>query len=79
MPSINKKDVEAQAKGFQDRIKLFMEEYGKLREKYDIDFLSIPQFIPSGDKENSYKLIIQYQPADLKLAKLNESFIQKDV
>jgi len=42
----------------------FLAEYGKLREKYQRDFISVPSFIPNED--GSWKLIVQPQLVNLK-------------
>jgi len=50
-------------KPFADRKKEFLEEYGKLREKYQCDVLSIPNYVPS--ERHTWELVITPEIMDL--------------
>lgn len=44
------------------RIDAFMQEYGQLIEKYKVDFIAYPVWIPDGN--GAFKMVIQQQPVD---------------
>ena len=61
-----------------ERIKKFLEGYGKLVKELEVDIMSIPQFLP--DEKGGWRLVIQSQPVDLKELKkqeLDKAFISK--
>lgn len=45
------------------KVESFMEEYGVLVKKYNVDFASYPMFVP--DEKGSFKVIVQSTPIDL--------------
>lgn len=55
---------------FDERKDGFLKEFGELREKYQIDIMSVPQFIPTKGQE--WSLVVQPQLVDLTKA-LTES------
>jgi hypothetical protein len=46
------------------KIESFMEEYGALVKKFNVDFASYPMFVP--DEKGSFKVIVQTTPVDLE-------------
>ncbi len=51
-------------------IEKFLKEYGELVRKYEVDIMSIPQFLP--DEKGGWRLVVQSQPVDLKEMKKTE-------
>lgn len=58
-----------------EREEEFVKGYEALVAKTDFAWATYPMFIPAED--GSFKLVLQTQPLDLALQKLNKSFIQK--
>lgn len=56
------------------RVEAFLKEYKELVEKHEIDFANYPVLVPAED--HSFKLVMQSTPVDLRLQKLNKSFIK---
>lgn len=51
-----------------------MEEYGAIREKYQIDFIAFPQWVP--EENGGFKTIMQITPFDLE--NQNNGFVAKE-
>lgn len=51
----------------KSKVENFLEEYGILVEKYQVDLASYPLFVPDGD--GSFKIICQTIPVDLEARK----------
>ena len=49
----------------QKRVEEFYKEYGKLVEKYQVDFASYPLWVPSGQGDGSFKCVVQSVPVDI--------------
>ena len=60
---------------FNKRAGEFLKEYKALTEKYDVDFANYPEFIPN--KERKFDITVKSIPVDLKLFRLNQSFLAK--
>lgn len=72
MADKNKEDIS------EKRIQDFIKEYGSLTEKYDVDFLSMPAFIP--DDKGGWKIVIHVQPIDrkeMRKKELDKAFVSK--
>lgn len=65
-----------ESEDFPKRVEEFMKKYKALTEEYDIDYIQYPIWIP-GEKQGEFKTIIQTSPIDLKMQRLNQSFLQK--
>ena len=64
------------AEDFQSRVDAFLKEYVELTKKYEIDYASYPVYVPDGNK-GKFDTLIQTVPVDMRLKKLNESFVAK--
>lgn len=45
------------------RIKAFVDEYGELVKKHDVDFATYPVFVPDG--QGGFKIVCQTTPVDM--------------
>lgn len=57
----------------EEKRKAFIEEYGVLREKYKMDFMSIPQFIPT--ERGTWELVIIPQITSTEQEPVKSPFI----
>lgn len=69
------KTEEALKEAQTNRIQEFLKDYKALTEKHDVDFANYPAFIPT--KEGKFEIVVMSTPVDLKLQRLNQSFIAK--
>lgn len=60
----------------QERTKEFVEHYGKLVDKFKMDFASYPAFQPDG--QGGFKIIIQSVPVDVSNRPEPSPFIKQD-
>ena len=58
------KKVDVEKDEVQVRGEAFLEDYKKLLDKHDYDFVSFPQFIPDG--QGGFKVVVQTVPVDTK-------------
>lgn len=56
----------------ENKIKVFLKEYGELVKKYNVDFASYPMFVPA--EKGEFKIIIQSTPVEIPK---DEKFIEK--
>lgn len=45
-----------------DKVQAFIDEFGKLREKHNMDFISVPQFVPTEHGTWELKIVPQVMP-----------------
>lgn len=57
----------------QERIQLFLKEYGELTQKHKVDFVNFPMFSPN--ENGTWDIRIQTQPVDTSNQPI-KSFIQ---
>ena len=60
------------------RVEDFMKEYRALTQKYRVDMMSYPVFVPT--EKGKWEIMLQAQPVDLdevKKAELDKAFISK--
>jgi len=56
-----------------DRVKAFVEDYGKLVEKHQIDYATYPVFVPDG--QQGFRVIIQNTPVDISKQPKKSPFV----
>lgn len=59
----------------QGRVDAFIKEYKELVQKYKVDTLAFPMFVPDG--QGGYKVIINQQPIDITDQPTASPFVAK--
>lgn len=60
----------------EERAKAFIEEYGELVKKHQIDFGTFPSFIPDG--QGGFKVVVNTQPIDIKDQPKKSPFVAEE-
>lgn len=58
-----------------ERVNLFLKEYGELVAKHGVDFASYPTYIPDG--QGGFRVVVQNTPVDIKNQPKKSPFIGK--
>lgn len=58
----------------KQRVNAFLSEYGQLVEKYKIDFINYPQWVPDG--QGGWKMLVHTQPTDTTNLPKPSPFVQ---
>lgn len=53
----------------------FVEEYGELVKKYNVDFANYPLWVP--DNGGGFRMVIQTTPVDMEQLQKDKDFIKK--
>ena len=48
----------------EEKVSEFLKEYGELREKHNLDFISVPQYIPTDHGTWELRIMPQVIPTD---------------